>query len=47
VFKGANPADMPVETLREFQIHLNPGSAAKMGVDIPEALLKKADKIIE
>jgi putative ABC transport system substrate-binding protein len=47
VLKGANPADMPVETLREFQIHLNPGSAAKMGVDIPEALLKKADKIIE
>ncbi|RLB77368.1 MAG: ABC transporter permease [Deltaproteobacteria bacterium] len=47
VFKGANPAEMPVETLREFQIHLNPGSAAKMGVDIPEALLKKADKIIE
>ena len=46
-FKGANPADMPVETLREFQIHLNPGSAAKMGLDIPEALMKKADKIIE
>jgi len=47
VFKGANPAEMPVETLREFQIHLNPASAAKMGVDIPGALLKKADKIIE
>ena len=47
IFKGANPAEMPVETLREFQIHLNPASAAKMGVDIPEALLKKADKIIE
>jgi len=47
VFKGANPAEMPVETLREFQIHLNPGSAAKMGLAVPEALLKKADKIIE
>lgn len=47
VFQGTNPAEMPVETLREFQIHLNPGSATKMGVDIPEALLKKADKIIE
>ncbi len=47
VFKGANPAEMPVETLREFQIHLNPASAAKMGLDVPEALLKRADKIIE
>ena len=47
VFKGANPAEMPVETLREFKIHLNPGSAAKMGLEVPESLLKKADKIIE
>lgn len=47
VFKGANPGEMPVETLREFNIHLNPGSAAKMGVEVPESILKKADKIIE
>lgn len=47
IFKGAKPAEMPVETLREFKIHLNPGSAAKMGLQIPEALLKRADKIIE
>ncbi len=47
VLKGAKPAEMPVETLREFQIHLNPASAAKMGLDVTEALLKKADKIIE
>ncbi len=47
VFQGAKPGEMPVETLREFQIHLNPGSAAKMGLEVPEALLKKADRIIE
>ena len=47
VFKGANPGAMPVETLREFNIHLNPGSAAKMGLDVPESVLKKADKIIK
>jgi putative ABC transport system substrate-binding protein len=47
VFKGANPGEMPVETLREFNIHLNPGSAAKMGLEVPESVLKKADKIIE
>ncbi len=47
ILKGANPGEMPVETLREFKIHLNPGSATKMGLKVPAALLKKADKIIE
>ncbi|PLY00718.1 MAG: ABC transporter permease [Desulfuromonas sp.] len=47
ILKGAKPGEMPVETLREFQIYINPGSAAKMGLEIPAALLKKADKIIE
>jgi putative ABC transport system substrate-binding protein len=47
ILAGAKPGDMPVETLREFQIHLNPGSAAKMGLVVPAELLKKADKIIE
>ena len=47
VLKGAKPGEMPVETLREFQLHINPGSAAKMGLQIPAPLLEKADKIIE
>ena len=47
ILQGTRPADMPVETLREFQIYLNPGSAAKMGLEIPPDLLQKADKIIQ
>lgn len=47
ILKGAKPGEMPVETLRKFQIYLNPGSAAKMGLKIPATLLKQADKIIE
>lgn len=47
ILKGAKPGEMPVETLREFQTHLNPASAAKMGLEIPQHLLKKADKIIK
>lgn len=47
VFKGANPAEMPVETLREFQVHVNPDSAKKMGLAISPELLSKADKIVE
>lgn len=47
VLKGAATATMPVETLKEFQIHLNPGSAKKMGLEISPALLKRADKIVK
>lgn len=47
VFKGAKPADMPVETLDELLIHLNPKSAKAMGVDVPAGVLKNADKIIK
>jgi len=47
VLKGADPATMPVETLREFNVHLNPASAAKMGVRISDAQRKSADKIVE
>lgn len=47
VFKGANPGEMPIETLREFQVHVNPGSAQKMGLTVSSELLDKADKIVE
>lgn len=47
VLKGAPTATMPVETLKEFQIHLNPGSAKKMGLEISPEMLKRADKIVK
>lgn len=47
VFEGADPGTMPVETLREFQIHMNPVSSLKMGLEIPASLLQEADRIIE
>lgn len=47
VFEGADPGTMPVETLREFRIHMNPASARKMGLEIPAALLEEADRIVE
>ncbi len=45
ILKGANPADMPVETLRVFELHVNPEGAKKMGVTLSEAFIKKAAKI--
>ena len=44
---GADPAGMPVETLTEIQLIVNKSAAANMGVEIPAALLEKADKVIE
>jgi len=47
ILEGASPAETPVETLKELLVHINPASAAAMGVTLPEGLLKRADKIIE
>ena len=47
ILQGANPADTPVEFQEKLQLHINAQAARKMGVTIPAALLKKADKVYE
>ncbi|MGE4293657.1 MAG: ABC transporter substrate-binding protein [Desulfovibrio sp.] len=44
---GANPAETPVEYIRDLSLHVNKKAAAAMGVTIPEAVLEKASKVIE
>ncbi|WP_022662922.1 ABC transporter substrate-binding protein [Paucidesulfovibrio longus] len=44
---GANPADTPVEYIRDLSLHVNKKAAAAMGVTIPESVLEKASKVIE
>ena len=44
IAQGADPAVTPVETQEKLQLHINISAAGKMGVDIPAALLKRADK---
>ncbi len=44
---GAKPADMPVESLKDLQLYVNLPAAKKYGVTLPEALVKKADKVIQ
>jgi putative tryptophan/tyrosine transport system substrate-binding protein len=44
IAQGADPAVTPVETQEKLQLHINVSAARKMGVDIPGALLKRADK---
>lgn len=45
ILEGENPANIPVETQKELQLHLNLKYAALMGVKVPEHILSAADKI--
>ncbi|GAA1347937.1 ABC transporter substrate-binding protein [Arthrobacter roseus] len=47
VLEGEDPATMPIETLEEVQLILNPAAAKRMGVTIPDELLEKADQVIK
>ena len=47
LLQGANPATMPVESLADLMLYVNPKSAKDMGVTVPDSVLKRADKVIE
>jgi len=45
IFNGSNPGDMPVETQKILELHLNLKFAKQMGVTVPEEVKKAADRI--
>jgi putative tryptophan/tyrosine transport system substrate-binding protein len=47
LFRGAKVADIPVEQASKFELVINLKTAKAMGVTVPEALLARADKVIE
>jgi putative ABC transport system substrate-binding protein len=45
--KGEKPDDIPVEGVEITQLFVNPGAAAKMGVVIPDTVLKRARTVVQ
>jgi putative tryptophan/tyrosine transport system substrate-binding protein len=47
IVHGTKPADLPVQYATKYALAINKGAAKRLGLEVPKAMLDRADEVIE